>query len=66
MPRLIVYNIPAPARYGIVRETVTELTHAQEHVLEAQEIVVRSLCDPPLPGALSAQGSTSGVSRKES
>lgn len=35
----------ALAHYGIVRETVTELTPAQEHALDAQEIVVRSLCD---------------------
>jgi hypothetical protein len=35
----------ALAHYGVVRETVTELTPAQEHVLAAQEIVVRSLCD---------------------
>jgi hypothetical protein len=35
----------ALAHYGVVRETVTELTPAQEHALDAQEIVVRSLCD---------------------
>jgi len=35
----------ALAHYGVVRETVMELTPAQEHALDAQEIVVRSLCD---------------------
>lgn len=35
----------ALAHYGIVRETVMELSPAQEHALDAQEIVVRSLCD---------------------
>ncbi len=39
------WYLMALAHYGVVRETVTELSPAQEHVLAAQEIVVRSLCD---------------------
>jgi hypothetical protein len=39
------WYLMALAHYGVVRETVAELTPAQEHVLAAQEIVVRSLCD---------------------
>jgi len=39
------WYLMALAHFGVVRETVTDLTPAQEHVLDAQEIVVRSLCD---------------------
>jgi hypothetical protein len=42
---VVHWYILALAHYGVVRETVSELTTAQEHVLAAQEIVVRSLCD---------------------
>jgi len=42
---VIHWYILALAHYGVVRETVTDLTPAQEHALGAQEIVVRSLCD---------------------
>lgn len=42
---VVTWYIAALAHYGVVRETVTELSPAQEHVLGAQEIVVRSLCD---------------------
>lgn len=42
---VVHWYITALAHYGVVRETVSELTPAQEHVLGAQEIVVRSLCD---------------------
>lgn len=42
---VVHWYLVALAHFGVVRETVTELTAAQEHVLAAQEIVVRSLCD---------------------
>jgi hypothetical protein len=42
---VVHWYIVALAHYGVVRETVTDLSAAQEHVLAAQEIVVRSLCD---------------------
>lgn len=42
---VVHWYILALAHFGVVRETVTELNAAQEHVLAAQEIVVRSLCD---------------------
>jgi hypothetical protein len=39
------WYVLALAHYAVVRETVLELSPAQEHALAAQEIVVRSLCD---------------------
>jgi hypothetical protein len=42
---VVHWYILALAHYGVVRETVTDLSTPQEHVLGAQEIVVRSLCD---------------------
>ena len=42
---VVHWYILALAHFGVVRETVADLTTAQEHVLGAQEIVVRSLCD---------------------
>jgi len=42
---VIHWYILALAHYGVVRETVADLTTAQDHALGAQEIVVRSLCD---------------------
>lgn len=42
---VVHWYILALAHYGVVRETVTDLSSPQEHVLGAQEIVVRSLCD---------------------
>ncbi|HZE98332.1 MAG TPA: hypothetical protein VE981_14975 [Planctomycetota bacterium] len=42
---VLQWYLLALAHYGVVRETVAELTPAQEHALGAQEIVVRSLCD---------------------
>ena len=45
MEGILQWYVLALAHYGVVRETVLELTPAQEHALAAQEIVVRSLCD---------------------
>jgi hypothetical protein len=45
LDEILHWYLMALAHYGVVRETVTDLTPAQEHVLAAQEIVVRSLCD---------------------
>jgi hypothetical protein len=45
MEGILQWYLLALAHYGVVRETVAELTPAQEHALAAQEIVVRSLCD---------------------
>ncbi|HVR87589.1 MAG TPA: hypothetical protein VMU54_24900 [Planctomycetota bacterium] len=42
---VVHWYILALAHYGVVRETVTDLSSPQEHVLGAQDIVVRSLCD---------------------
>lgn len=42
---ILQWYVLALAHYGVVRETVLELSPAQEHGLAAQEIVVRSLCD---------------------
>jgi hypothetical protein len=42
---VVHWYILALAHYGVVRETVTDLSSPQEHVLDAQEVVVRSLCD---------------------
>jgi hypothetical protein len=42
---VVHWYLLALAHFGVVRETVMDLTTAQEHVLGAQEIVVRSLCD---------------------
>jgi len=42
---VVHWYVLALAHYGVVRETVTDLSTPQEHVLGAQEIVVRSLCD---------------------
>jgi hypothetical protein len=42
---VLQWYLLALAHYGVVRETVAELSPAQEHALAAQEIVVRSLCD---------------------
>lgn len=42
---VLQWYVLALAHYGVVRETVLELSPAQEHALAAQEIVVRSLCD---------------------
>jgi hypothetical protein len=42
---ILQWYVLALAHYGVVRETVLELTPAQQHALAAQEIVVRSLCD---------------------
>lgn len=42
---VLQWYVLALAHYGLVRETVSDLTPAQEHALAAQEIVVRSLCD---------------------
>lgn len=39
------WYLMALAHYGVVRETVLEMSPTQEHALAAQEIVVRSLCD---------------------
>jgi hypothetical protein len=45
MDGILQWYVLALAHYGVVRETVLELTPAQQHALAAQEIVVRSLCD---------------------
>lgn len=45
MEGVLQWYVLALAHYGVVRETVLELSPAQEHALAAQEIVVRSLCD---------------------
>lgn len=45
LDEILHWYLMALAHYGVVRETVPELTPAQEHVLGAQDIVVRSLCD---------------------
>jgi hypothetical protein len=45
MEGVLQWYVLALAHYGVARETVLELTPAQEHALAAQEIVVRSLCD---------------------
>lgn len=42
---ILQWYLLALAHYGVVKETVSQLTPAQEHALAAQEIVVRSLCD---------------------
>jgi hypothetical protein len=42
---ILQWYLLALAHYGVVRETVSELSPAQQHGLAAQEIVVRSLCD---------------------
>jgi len=42
---VVHWYILALAHYGVVRETVTDISGPQEHVLGAQDVVVRSLCD---------------------
>jgi len=42
---ILQWYLLALAHYGVVRETASQPTTAQEHALAAQEIVVRSLCD---------------------
>lgn len=42
---VLQWYLLALAHYGLVRETISDPTPAQEHALAAQEIVVRSLCD---------------------
>ena len=45
MDVVVQWYVLALAHYAVVRETVVELTPAQEHALAGQEIIVRSLCD---------------------
>jgi hypothetical protein len=42
---VVHWYVLALAHYGVVRETLTDLSGSQEHILGAQEVVVRSLCD---------------------
>ena len=45
MDVVVQWYVLALAQYGLVRETVVELTPAQDHALAGQDIIVRSLCD---------------------
>ncbi len=42
---VLQWYLLALAHFAVVRETVLDLSPAQDHALAAQEIVVRSLCD---------------------